>query len=285
MRYSTPLIAFVAMIFAHAAYAQDTVVTAEPWVVTFMPFVQLLITGIIGLLTTFLGLYMKAKYNIEWEKEQRDAFQTSATNAAGLYIQRVGAQAAMATVDVHSAALKEALDYLAKGAPTAIRHWGITPERITKILLAKISQVLPVEIEPTPISQPISQRPGSAGSTAGSTWPDSPTVRSPWIIGAAVLIVLAACSQIHTQLTELTGDEAKATCIEVASMDAAQQSSPFGIDLFLKLAQAGLACYMLPTTPGTPSEVVALPAEVPPPPQAQEVVPPPAAMAVIQDEI
>jgi hypothetical protein len=160
----TPFAWSVAMglaLMSAMAFAQTepgtTVVTAEPWVATFLPFITTLTTGLIGLLTIFLGYYLKAKYDIDWEKENRDAFQTSATNAAGLFIQRVGAEAAMATIDVHDPRLKEFIDYVGKGAPKAIEQWGITPERVAKTILAKVAQVLPVEVAPIagPLPTPI----------------------------------------------------------------------------------------------------------------------------------
>lgn len=139
------LLAFLAaglLALAGAALAQDTVVSAEPWVATFLPFVATLTTALIGAAVTFGVAYMNARWKIQVDQENRDAFQTSVTNAAGLLIQRLGAQAAMAKIDVHSPAMREVIDYVGKGAPEAIAKWGITPERVAKAIVAKVPQVL-----------------------------------------------------------------------------------------------------------------------------------------------
>lgn len=144
--FAAVLVAMLA--FAGLAHAQETVISAEPWVTTFMPFVQAVVLALIGAGVTFGTAYLNARWNIQIDAENRAAFQQSVTNAAGLLLQRLGADAANAKIDVHSKAFAEAIRYVEKGAPEALAKWGITPDRVTEAILAKVPQVT---ASPTPI--------------------------------------------------------------------------------------------------------------------------------------
>lgn len=78
---------------------------------------------------------------IQVDAAQREAFQTSLTNAAGLLIQKAGASASTATIDVRSPAMAEAIRYVQSGAPDAIRKWGITPESVAEKIVAKVGLI------------------------------------------------------------------------------------------------------------------------------------------------
>lgn len=126
---------------ATAALAQDTTVSAEPWVAILLPFVLTVTTALIGAGTTFGIAYLNARWNIQIDAENRAAFQTAVTNAAGLLIQKAGSKAAAAAIDVGSPMLKDAIRYVEKGAPAALARQGITPEHVAKAILAKIPQI------------------------------------------------------------------------------------------------------------------------------------------------
>lgn len=290
--------------------APDTVVTAAGWVQLFQPFVLTIATALAGWLATRISDYLASKKVIEQDEEQRTAFQTSVKNAAGLLVQRAGRDAASAIVDLHDPRLKALHDYVQKGAPGAFARWGITPDKVSETILAALGKLLAGQGEaPVPIVDLSGVGPAMATAlaedrrNAQKRKPASPSdatggmLRSHWLVGAAAVgmaLLLAACNTgpngevqnpWHKELVSMTGDEAKATCIEVAGLDAVQKSSDYGIGLFVKLAYSGISCYLLPTTPGIPSEVVALPTVVPAPETAYEIAPPPEAVAVIEDEI
>lgn len=146
-------IAALAAVLALPALAQDTVISAEPWVATFLPFVTAVTVALIGALVPLVFAYVLKRWGIDVEKAHRDAFQTSLTNAAGLLIQKAAAGAATAKIDVRSPAMAEAIRYVQNGAPDAIKAWGITPERIATAIVAKIPQI-EASSGPAPMSTP-----------------------------------------------------------------------------------------------------------------------------------
>lgn len=137
----TIAIAALAAVLALPALAQDTVIVAEPFVVTILPFVTTITVALIGALVPLVAAYVKTRWNLDWEKAHRDAFQTSLTNGAGLLIQKAGDALSAGKIDVRSPAMAEAIRYVQNGAPDAIKAWGITPERIATAIVAKIPQV------------------------------------------------------------------------------------------------------------------------------------------------
>jgi hypothetical protein len=134
-------LALLAGCFAFAAVAQDTVITAEPWVATFLPFVTAITVALIGTLVPLIFAYVLKKWGLDVDKEHRDAFQTSVTNAAGLLLQRAAASASTAKIDVGSPMMAEAIRYVQERAPDALKKWGITPDMIAKSIVAKIPQI------------------------------------------------------------------------------------------------------------------------------------------------
>jgi hypothetical protein len=167
----------VAFLLAARAFGQevDTVISAEPWVATFMPFVSTITVALIGALVPLVFAYVLKKWGLDVEQAHRDALQTSLTNAAGLLLQKLGRQAEGATIDVRSQAMADAIRYVEKSAPDALKSWGITPDSIAEKIIAKIPQIE-----------------ASSGAAPMST---PTTFRSPWIIGVAAvgLMMLAGC--------------------------------------------------------------------------------------------
>ena len=119
---------------AGAAVAQDTTISAQPFVELLMPILQAVLVAAVPIL---VGAFLQ-RTKIQVDAAHRDAFQVSLANAAGLLLQKVGSTASTATIDVRSPAMAEAIRYVQTSAPDAIKKWGITPEAIAEKVVAKI---------------------------------------------------------------------------------------------------------------------------------------------------
>ena len=68
------------------------------------------------------------KLGLQVDEKNRDAFQTSITNAATLAVSKMGGPAATNTIS--QAALTEAVEFVEKSVPDAIKHFNITAKDI-----------------------------------------------------------------------------------------------------------------------------------------------------------
>jgi hypothetical protein len=104
------------------------------------------ILQLVVMTTITVGLPMAfAKWSkrtgLEIEQKDRDALQTTLTNAAGGLLQRLGDSAKTLKLDVGNADLAAAIRRVEEGAPDTLRKIGLTEEQIAKRILEKIPQI------------------------------------------------------------------------------------------------------------------------------------------------
>ena len=128
-------------VFASAPAFAQTEVAIEGFYGIVQPYllavVSVLATAIVG----WLAELLRRKFNLDIDAAHREALQTALTNGAGLLVGKAGNAAAGKKLDLKSAALAEAVNYVLQAVPDAIRHFGITPEADAEKLQAKLPQV------------------------------------------------------------------------------------------------------------------------------------------------
>lgn len=135
------LIALLCLLPA-AAMAQDTVVTLPDNLVGFI--VQTLFLVVSGVITVFLPILLNKlvkRYNLQIEREQRDALKATFTNAAGGLLQNLGERARGLKLDVHNPDIASAVARALEGAPDAIKSAGLDEREIARRILEKIPQI------------------------------------------------------------------------------------------------------------------------------------------------
>lgn len=138
--YSRGLAAAFFVLVSAPAFAQGEVAAegiynvAQPYLVAV---VSVLATAIVG----WLAELLRRKFNLDIDAAHRDALQTALMNGAGLLIGKAGSALAGKKLDLKSAVLAEAVNYVLQAVPDAIRHFGITPEAVAEKLQAKLPQV------------------------------------------------------------------------------------------------------------------------------------------------
>lgn len=142
--FSRGLAAAFFIFVAAPAFAQ-TEVPAESIYNVLQPYlvavVSVLATAIVG----WLAELLRRKFNLDIDAAHRDALQTALTNGAGLLIGKAGNAIAGKKLDLKSAVLAEAVNYVLQAVPDAIRHFGITPEAVAEKLQAKLPQVASID--------------------------------------------------------------------------------------------------------------------------------------------
>lgn len=84
---------------------------------------------------------LRRKLNLSISAEHREALQRALTNAAGLALNSLGNKLDGKTIDVKSPEVAQAVNYVAKAAPDALAHFGLTPQALEEKIVAKIPQV------------------------------------------------------------------------------------------------------------------------------------------------
>jgi hypothetical protein len=134
---------FAAAIFVFVsapAFAQ-TEVAVESFYNILQPYLLAVVSVAATAIVGWLAELLRRKFNLDIDAAHREALQTALTNGAGLMIGKTGGLVAGKRLDLKSAALAEAVNYVLQAVPDAIRHFGITPEAVAEKLQAKLPQV------------------------------------------------------------------------------------------------------------------------------------------------
>jgi len=148
------LVALVALYAIDPVLAQTTVTSTAPSETTInvgqllAPWLQLLIAGVVSAILALLGWVTKVfndKMNLSGnasvlaiEGQARDTLQSALTNAAGLLVMKLGPKLDGMTIDVKSPLVKDAIVTVNKLAGDAVARFGITPEDIGALVIAKV---------------------------------------------------------------------------------------------------------------------------------------------------
>jgi hypothetical protein len=137
-----------ALLFAlvpFAAFSQDTNVqigglwgTARPYIADLL---GLLVVAALGYISTIA----KAKLGISIDEGLRASLHQSAVTGINMALGQLNGRMDNLSVDVKNKVLADALNYLVKAAPDAIKHFGLDEKRdvLMDMLKAKLTVALP----------------------------------------------------------------------------------------------------------------------------------------------
>ena len=140
-------LAFVALVTVAGAFpalAQDgSSISLAPFVNLLLEYIAPAIAAIVAFLVGQLLLLLKRKFGLDIDARNREALQTALTNGAGLILQKSAGLAAGKVLDLRSHLVADAVRYVEKSAPDALKHFGLTPDAVAEKIAAKLSQVAP----------------------------------------------------------------------------------------------------------------------------------------------
>jgi hypothetical protein len=75
---------------------------------------------------------------IEIEARHREALQSALENAARLALHRATERAGGMSIPIGNAVVESGVEYVLKSVPDAVRHFGLTPERVGELIRPKL---------------------------------------------------------------------------------------------------------------------------------------------------
>jgi hypothetical protein len=135
------LAAPVVLLLAVSAARADTLVALGHIWSGLEPFIIAALGALISAAAGWLVYLINKKLGLSIDDSLRDSLQTAAANAAGLVLAQVGNRLAGVTLDVRSALVADAVNYVLEAAPDAVAHFGLTPEAVAQKVLALLPRV------------------------------------------------------------------------------------------------------------------------------------------------
>lgn len=137
-----------------AAVAQTTVTSTAPSTTQInvgqllAPWLQILIAAVVSAVLALLGWATKVFNDraglqnnasvLSIEASARDTLQSALTNAAGLLVMKLGPKLDQMNLDVKNPVVAQAINDVNKLAGDAIARFGITPDTIGALIIAKV---------------------------------------------------------------------------------------------------------------------------------------------------
>jgi hypothetical protein len=131
-------LALLLVAFTVPAFAQDTTIDGASIFGAWKPYIQELVGIVVAAILGWIALLAKSKFGIDIEARHREALQSALENAAGLAVGKLDRYLGEVKIDVKNPALAEGVEYVLASVPDALKYFGLTPERIRMMLLAKI---------------------------------------------------------------------------------------------------------------------------------------------------
>jgi hypothetical protein len=141
-------------VFHVSAFAQTTVTSSAPSETTInvgqllAPWLQILIAAVVSCILALFGWLTKVFNDraglqnnasvLAIEGQARDTLQSALTNAAGLLVMKLGPQLDGMKLDVKSPMIADAVNTVNKLAGDAVTRFGITPDTVGALIIAKV---------------------------------------------------------------------------------------------------------------------------------------------------
>ncbi len=137
----------VALMLSTGPAVAATVVDASPIVLWLKPWLDALASTVVMTVVGFVGLWARRWFGLEGEARMREALHSALMTAAGSAIASLSDAAArkLSRIEIESEMVAQAVTYVLKATPDAVRFFGLTDERLAEMARSKIIQLLPID--------------------------------------------------------------------------------------------------------------------------------------------
>lgn len=125
-----------------ALAAMDTIITGTDFWTLIQPFVVDVGVAVLTVLGGWLFAMIKRKFGLDIDAKNRDALHSAAVTGINLALAKLGTKLQGTSVDVHSAVIASAIQWVEKSVPDALSHFGVTPATLDDLVVSKLTQVL-----------------------------------------------------------------------------------------------------------------------------------------------
>jgi len=126
-------------IAASVALAQETAIPADDFLAPIRPYLNELISVLAIAFVGWLTTWLRSLFKVNLDEKHRNALHAALENGARLAMEKLDASLKDKKIDVGSPLVKTGLDYVLKYSPDAINYFGLSPERVREMLLAKFA--------------------------------------------------------------------------------------------------------------------------------------------------
>ncbi|MFC5393037.1 hypothetical protein [Bosea vestrisii] len=138
--YVAPVVAPVPIAVA-VAQEQSTRVDLAPAAIGVLGYVSVVIGAVVATGLSFLGARLYAWTGINIEARHREALHSAIMTGVNAALGKVADLIGGRAIDVRSTAVAEALRYVGASVPDAIRYFGLTQDRLSDMIAAKLAQI------------------------------------------------------------------------------------------------------------------------------------------------
>lgn len=128
----------VAMIRLAMAAGADTSVPLGPWVAMVAPFINAFASALAAALVAVLLAYINKLLGLSVDQKSRDALAAAAQTAAGNVLARLEGDLSQKSFTIENAVVREAVLWVQRSAPDAIKRFNLHPDDLAKIVVGKI---------------------------------------------------------------------------------------------------------------------------------------------------
>lgn len=131
------------VLVAAPAVAQEagTTVSLAPFVDAVSPLLAQVIAALIAAGIGWIGYKLNKALGINIEAKHREALQSALMNGVYKGLHYAEEAAGKVTIDVRSEVVAEGIRYVQRSVPDAIKHFGLTDERIRDLIEAKLPYI------------------------------------------------------------------------------------------------------------------------------------------------
>ena len=132
--------AAIVFLMATSAFAQDsgTVVGVDGFYAELRPFLVEVIVAIVAAIAGWVLMTVRKKLGLDIEAKHREALQSALMNGANYGLRYIDGKVGGATIDVRNEMLAEAVRFVERSVPDAVKFFGLTPDKLRDHLAAKI---------------------------------------------------------------------------------------------------------------------------------------------------
>ncbi|EUB97321.1 hypothetical protein PMI07_000897 [Rhizobium sp. CF080] len=132
---ASPVMAVVAL--AQEA-ASNTTVSGGSIFAVVAPYILELASVLVAAIVAWLSAKVKTLIGIQIEAKHREALQSALQNGINLGMSKAGGWISAKDYDLKNKALAEGVNYVLASVPDAIKFFGLTPEKLGKLIEAKL---------------------------------------------------------------------------------------------------------------------------------------------------
>lgn len=123
--------------------AADTTVSLSPIINQLVEIGVLVLTGVVTWAVARVQSYIRKNIGLTIDDKTRTLLEAAIDNGIAYAAKKIEVEGAGLTVDAKNAQVAAAANYVVAHAPDALKHFGVTPEALTRKIIAQLPSDAP----------------------------------------------------------------------------------------------------------------------------------------------